>query len=141
MKQVVFLLGLILILFVQDLKSCDLDVDSLFNEKISFLERKIKEENGTYFILREDDISFLVVFGLLANKNFMDWYEYKYNPRVSLKEINLLKDWYYKKKGLITCEKVEKAYLLLSSDYVITSFEDYEIYEAQLDSLSIQGVS
>ena len=138
MKQVVFLLGLILILFVQDLKSCDLDVDSLFNEKISFLERKIKEENGTYFILREDDISFLVVFGLLANKNFMDWYEYKYNPRVSLKEINLLKDWSYKKKGLITCEKVEKAYLLLSSDYVITSFEDYEIYEAQLDSLSIE---
>src|SRR5574344_1069776 len=133
MKQVVFLLGLILILFVQDLKSCDLDVDSLFNEKISFLERKIKEENGTYFILREDDISFLVVFGLLANKNFMDLYKYKYNPRVSLKEINLLKDWYYKKKGLITCEKVEKAYLLLSSDYVITSFEDYEIYEAQLD--------
>ncbi len=124
MKQVVFLLGLILILFVQDLKSCDLDVDSLFNEKISFLERKIKEENGTYFILREDDISFLVVFGLLANKNFMDWYEYKYNPRVSLKEINLLKDWYYKKKGLITCEKVEKAYLLLSSDYVITSFAE-----------------
>ena len=138
MKQVVFLLGLILILFVQDLKSCDLDVDSLFNEKISFLERKIKEENGTYFILREDEISFLVVFGLLANKNFMDWYEYKYNPRVSLKEINLLKDWYYKKKGLITCEKVEKAYLLLSSDYVITSVEDYEIYEAQLDSLSIE---
>ena len=85
MKQVV-LLGLILILFVQDLKSCDLDV-TLFNEKISFLERKIKEEMVRIFILREDDISFLVVFGLLANKNFMDWYEYKYNPRVSLKEL------------------------------------------------------
>ena len=37
----------------------------------------------------------------------MDWYEYKYNPRVSLKKLIFLKDWYYKKKGLI-CVKSRK---------------------------------
>ena len=133
-----FLLFLFSMIFMQESKSCDLDVDSLFSVRISSLEQKIKNDNTYVYIKSREDMLFFNVLLYLADESFYSFESHHYNPRFSRKEIELLKEWYNNKKDLITCEKVERAYYLLQNPPPFKNMDDVELYDQQLDSLLIE---
>jgi len=118
-----------------------LDVDSLFEARISLLENQMQDNVSITIESRGEDYLFLDVVYYLSKKRFVEYEQYR--PfRVSKNQLDSLILWYENNKELISCEKVERAYYLLQNPppfHADKNMDDvYELYDQQLDSLLIE---
>ena len=121
--------------------SCNLDVDSLFEARISLLENQMQDNISITIKSTGEDYLFLDVVYYLSKKRFVEYEQYR--PfRVSKNQLDSLILWYENNKELISCEKVERAYYLLQNPPPFHAdknmYDVYELYDQQLDSLLIE---
>ena len=134
-------ISFVFIILSQESMSCNLDVDSLFEARISLLENQMQDNISITIKSTGEDYLFLDVVYYLSKKRFVEYEQYR--PfRVSKNQLDSLILWYENNKELITCEKVERAYYLLQNPppfHADKNMDDvYELYDQQLDSLLIE---
>jgi hypothetical protein len=134
-------ISFVFIILPQESISCNLDVDSLFEARISLLENQMQDNVSITIESRGEDYLFLDVVYYLSKKRFVEYEQYR--PfRVSKNQLDSLILWYENNKELISCEKVERAYYLLQNPppfHADKNMDDvYELYDQQLDSLLIE---
>ena len=113
---------------------CDIDVDSLFRVNLLELKECVEDSTENVIVQERKNIMFLYVISLLSGKNFTSD---PHNVTINFNTILKIEDWYQKKKKYITCEKIKKAYFLLTPS-LFNSFEDFEKYSSELDELIIK---
>jgi hypothetical protein len=106
----------LLLLFVtiriygQQVPTCKLNVDSLFESYFFSLDTTV--ECSTSKLISSKDIEFTYLLGYLSGINY-NIQSYSGHPILTVQDVVNFKKWYRKNKFKISCDRIEKGLLLL----------------------------
>jgi hypothetical protein len=138
MKLKIFIILILGIINVTNIKACsidcDINVDSLFQKNISMLKGNIIDTTEYIVVENNDNWKFLFAVSFLSGINTV--YDF-HTTRTTVEIVAAIENWYNDKKEKITCERVKKAYLALEPP-CLKNIEEIEKYTEELEKLKIE---
>ncbi|MDR3227636.1 MAG: hypothetical protein LBT56_08215 [Prevotellaceae bacterium] len=127
MKKIILII-LLLLVGLQKSFSCDINVDSLFQQHFLSLDTTVV--CGESKLILPVDIKFVYLVGILSDISF-EIHSYSGHPILTVNNVMDFKKWYLRNKHKINCEKVEKALFLL--EVGLTEEVEKEIKKLKID--------